>query len=70
MNVEWIAVEGLTPHPKNSRLHSDEQVRAIAASIQRFGWTVPLLIDEGGGCWLGTADCVLHCCEETPAFHV
>jgi DNA modification methylase len=53
VNVEWVAVEGLTPHPKNSRLHSDEQVRAIAASIQRFGWTVPLLIDAGGGLLAG-----------------
>lgn len=48
MNVEWLAVEALRPHPKNSRMHSDDQVRDIAASIQRFGWTVPLLVDEDG----------------------
>lgn len=48
MQVEWIEIGGVRPHPRNSRLHSDEQVRDIAASIARFGWTVPLLIDEEG----------------------
>lgn len=46
MNVEWLAVETIRPHSRNSRLHSDDQVRDIAASIERFGWTVPLLVDE------------------------
>ena len=33
-------------NPKNARKHSDEQVAQIAASIERFGFHHPLLIDE------------------------
>lgn len=32
----------------NSRLHSDAQIDQIAASIERFGWTIPVLVDEKG----------------------
>lgn len=30
----------------NPRVHSDEQVSQIVASVRQFGWTNPLLIDE------------------------
>lgn len=33
----------------NSRVHSDQQVAQLAASIEEWGWTIPLLIDEAGG---------------------
>ena len=36
----------LKPHPDNPRTHSKEQVRKIAASIKRFGFCNPVLIDE------------------------
>lgn len=48
MEVEEISIGDVRPSPHNSRLHSDDQVRDIAASIREFGWTVPLLIDETG----------------------
>jgi DNA modification methylase len=34
----------LKPHPGNSRTHSEQQVAQVAASIQQFGWTNPILI--------------------------
>lgn len=34
----------LTPHPRNSRVHSPEQVRQVAESITEFGFTIPILI--------------------------
>ena len=34
--------------PQNSRRHSPEQIAQIAASIQKFGWTIPVLIDDAG----------------------
>jgi len=37
---------GLTPHPKNVRRHSPEQLLEIRASMREFGWTQPILIDE------------------------
>lgn len=36
----------LVPYARNSRVHSEEQVAQIAASIQEWGFTVPILIDE------------------------
>lgn len=36
----------LSPHPKNSRLHSEEQVTQIAASMTEWDWTVPMLVDD------------------------
>ena len=39
----------LTGYERNARTHSVEQVRQIRASIDAFGATNPILIDEGGG---------------------
>jgi hypothetical protein len=39
----------LTPYPGNSRTHSAEQVGQIVDSINEFGFTNPLLIDESNG---------------------
>ena len=36
----------LVPYEKNARLHSDEQIDQIAASILEFGFTNPVLIDD------------------------
>ncbi len=36
----------LIPYIGNSRTHTDTQVKQIAASIQEFGFTNPILIDE------------------------
>ena len=36
----------LIPYARNSRVHSEEQVAQIAASIQEWGFTVPILVDE------------------------
>lgn len=47
--VERRKVSDLTPYARNSRVHSDEQVAQIAASIKEWGWTVPVLIEPDGG---------------------
>jgi hypothetical protein len=39
-------VSELIPYVNNSRTHSEEQISQIAASIQEFGWTNPILIDD------------------------
>lgn len=39
----------LIPYARNSRTHSQSQIRKIAASIKEWGWTNPVLIDEEGG---------------------
>ncbi len=39
----------LIPYINNSRTHDDNQIRQIASSINEFGFTNPVLIDEKGG---------------------
>lgn len=43
------SVKELIPYVNNSRTHSEEQTRQIASSINEFGFTNPVLIDEKGG---------------------
>lgn len=59
LEVDYVDVDELIPYARNAKLHPDEQVDAIAASIERFGecdpvgvWTRPdgrLEIVEGHG---------------------
>lgn len=46
--IELRDVTQLRPNPHNARTHSRLQVRQIAASIERFGFTNPILMDEAG----------------------
>jgi DNA modification methylase len=39
-------VDALKPYPRNARTHSKKQIRQIADSITRFGFTNPVLIDD------------------------
>jgi DNA modification methylase len=41
-------VDELKPCPRNARTHSRKQLRQIAKSIERFGFTNPVLIDDEG----------------------
>ena len=49
LQVLYRALADLTPYAQNARTHSDDQVAQIAKSIQAFGFTNPVLIDERGG---------------------
>jgi DNA modification methylase len=44
--IEHIGISQLRPCPKNARTHSRKQVRQIADSIKRFGFTNPVLIGD------------------------
>jgi DNA modification methylase len=46
--MELVAVARLKPYGANARTHSKKQIRQIANSIQRFGFTNPVLIDDEG----------------------
>lgn len=45
--IERRTVTGLIPHARNARRHTASQIAEIAGLIREFGWTVPVLIDEG-----------------------
>ena len=44
--IKLVSVSKLHRNQRNCRTHSKKQVRQIAASIRRFGWTYPILTDE------------------------
>ena len=43
--LERMKVSDLKPHERNPRTHSKTQIRQIADSIRRFGFTNPVLVD-------------------------
>lgn len=47
-SIEQVQISALIPYARNSRTHSDVQVAQVAASIQEFGFTNPVLIDQSG----------------------
>src|SRR5437773_5760699 len=46
MAVAPMPVAGLRPYSQNARSHSKKQIRQIADSIQKFGFTNPVLIGD------------------------
>ena len=44
--IQQRAIEVLIPHATNPRKHSAKQLKQIKESIERFGFTNPVLIDE------------------------
>jgi ParB-like chromosome segregation protein Spo0J len=47
--VQMRPVSDLVPYSGNARTHSRKQIRQIADSITRFGFTNPVLTDDAGG---------------------
>jgi DNA modification methylase len=45
--ITYQPVGALKTNPHNSRTHSKRQIRQIADSVQAFGFTNPVLLDEG-----------------------
>jgi DNA modification methylase len=46
--IKEVAVRTLRAHPSNARTHTRRQIGELARSIEQFGFTVPILTDEGG----------------------
>jgi DNA modification methylase len=45
-SLEVLPLSQLKPFPRNAKIHSKKQIRQIADSIRRFGFTNPALIDK------------------------
>jgi DNA modification methylase len=67
--IEMVPRGSLTPNPRNARTHSDKQITQVARSIDRFGFLVPIVVDDDGmilaghGRWEAAA---LNRLEEVP----
>jgi ParB-like chromosome segregation protein Spo0J len=45
-NIEQISIAALLPYAGNARTHSKRQIKQLISSIQRFGFTNPVLIAD------------------------
>lgn len=43
-----VRIDSLTPDPHNARLHGDRNLRAIRASLERFGQRKPIVVRKEG----------------------
>lgn len=55
--IEHLDPRTLTPHPENSRKHSDQQITKLVASIEQFGFNGAITIDEAGTILAGHGRC-------------
>lgn len=46
LKIEFVKVDALTPHPKNSKIHDDDQLDEIVGLMKKFGWTRPVITNE------------------------
>lgn len=44
--IEWRDIDSLVVNDRNARTHSTSQIEQIAKSMDKWGWTIPCLIDE------------------------
>jgi len=45
--IETWPLDRLRPYARNAKIHGTDQVAKIAASMAKFGWTVPCMIADG-----------------------
>ena len=46
LQIEHVAPQSLRPYAGNARIHSKKQIKQIARSIERFGFTNPILVSN------------------------
>jgi len=45
--TEHLSVTALHPDPHNARVHGEDQLAALERAIRRFGFTQPIVLDDG-----------------------
>lgn len=53
LHIEYRDLASLTPYANNARKHPRSQIKLIAKSLERYGWTNPILIGADGGVLCG-----------------
>ena len=46
--IETWPIDRLRPYARNAKIHGSDQVAKIAASMAKFGWTVPCMVADDG----------------------
>lgn len=60
--IQHVPIDDLSPYGANPKTHPSEQVEKIARSIQDFGFTVPLVVDENNTIIMG--HCRLYAAQQ------
>ena len=66
LKIIYQEPDDLVPNPNNARTHDKKQIAQIAASIQKFGFTNPILTDDnnmiiaGHGRWMAAQELGLN----------
>lgn len=47
--IEYLPITALTPYARNSRVHSEDQLQALANAFRTYGFNNPVAIDAEGG---------------------
>ena len=55
MDIIDIGINKIKPYSKNAKKHPQKQIDQVAASIKRFGWAQPLVIDKNSELIIGHA---------------
>lgn len=48
LTLKTVDVNKLKPHPKNARIHDENNIKAIKESLQRFGQRTPIVVWKRG----------------------
>jgi len=73
MEIQETPIGNIIPYSKNSKDHSEDQIRKIAASIREFGFNQPIVIDKDGVIIVGHGRyfaAVMIGMEKVPTFSV
>ena len=55
LKIEYVPIGQLKPFVGNPRTHPEAAIEKLAASIEHFGWTNPVLVDSDGRVLAGHA---------------
>lgn len=47
-NIELWPIARLVPFDKNAKKHSEDQIARLSASLKKFGWDQPIVVDADG----------------------
>jgi DNA modification methylase len=48
LQVKLVPIKWVKPNPSNAKKHSKKQLRQLANSLLKFGWTTAILVDQNG----------------------
>ena len=53
MKIEQVSIDKIKPYGRNAKKHPQDQIDAVAKSIEQFGWKQPIVIDKKGEIIIG-----------------